>query len=85
MSTGAITQDAVTSLVSRVLRKHFGGLRYAHQRVADIAHADPRAARNWMDGSNPPNTATLLTLMRECKELREEINRMLDGPPPDER
>ena len=81
MST-SITTDKLGATVARVLRKQFGDLRCADKRLATLAKATPRAARNWLSGECPPNSATLLTLMRECQELREEINKMLDEGPP---
>jgi hypothetical protein len=76
--SATITTEQLGETVARVLRRKFGDLRCADKRLAKMADATPRAARNWMSGECPPNSATLLTLMRECKELREEIIRMVD-------
>lgn len=79
VSGSVITTEVLGETVARVLRRKFGETRCADKRLATVANATPRAARNWMSGECPPSSATLLTLMRECSELREEINRLLDA------
>jgi hypothetical protein len=81
MTAAAITTETLTRTVARVLRRHYGDFKSADKRVARLAGegVTPRAARNWLSGECPPSSATLLTLMRQCPELRAEINAMLDG------
>jgi len=76
-----ITTETLTEVVSRVLRTVYGDFKSADKRVARLAgrSVTPRAVRNWFSGECSPSSATLLTLMRECPQLRAEIEALLDG------
>jgi hypothetical protein len=64
MLTAAVTSDDLAGRISAALRREFGDLSCAVQPIARAMQppADPRAVRNWWDGSNAPGSAQLLRL-----------------------
>jgi hypothetical protein len=72
-----VDMDAVTynELVWGVLDRAYAPFKHAEKKLARDARATPKAARNWLDRLCAPNGESLLNLMRECNELRDEIIR----------
>jgi hypothetical protein len=75
MLTAAVTTDDLAVRISGALRREFGELSCAVQRIANamMPPADPRAVRNWWDGKNAPNSAQLMRLGQVSIEVRLEL------------
>lgn len=73
---GVITTITVAETVARSLRRAWGGLANLTKRIGRRVDADPRAVRNWLDGTTPPQTAHLIRLMAECDELCADVLRL---------
>lgn len=77
---GRVVTAATTAYcdgVARILRETYGPLRNATKILARHANATPRAAENWLLGRCAPSGESLVALMAECRELADEINRMV--------
>ena len=72
---GAGGQDArsLAAVLSDALRREFGDSPAAAKRIAKLVRANPRAARNWLDGINAPNGEYLVLLMRHSDALLETV------------
>lgn len=73
MSMTASYNDVVLGFIQR----EFAPLKNAAKLLARAANATPRAAENWLAGMHAPNGEKLIALMSECKELADEINRLV--------
>lgn len=80
VTANASTIDTA-DLVHRVLAKNYGCLKNGAKFLAKHARATPRAAENWLDGTCTPNSEKLVNIMKNCRELREEIFRLVDEEP----
>jgi hypothetical protein len=65
-------------VVRRVLQQQYGPLKCAAKYLARDARATPRAAENWLAGECAPHGQALIHLMAHCKELRAEIDRLIE-------
>jgi hypothetical protein len=74
--TGAT--DEVSGALAGIIAGRFGILRHGEKKLARAAGVTPRAARNWIEGRCCPQSAQLLRLMAECRELRAEILGIVD-------
>lgn len=72
----AIPTDQVALAVMRGLRRRFGDLRNAVKLIAQSHGFDPRTVAGWWCGRNPPQSAALVTLMRDVKEVDVEIRQL---------
>jgi hypothetical protein len=59
--------------IADALRQDFGGSTAAVKRVAQLVHANERAARNWFDARNGPNGDHLLSLTRHSAAVLETV------------
>lgn len=59
------------------IRREFAPLKHAAELLARAAGTTPRTAKNWLAGAHAPNGEKLLNLMTECRELADEINRVV--------
>jgi len=66
--------DLLRSVIGRV----YAPQRYAAKRLAQDARTSHRTAERWIAGERVPTGEHFLSLLRECKELREELNRLID-------
>ena len=74
----ALTAEAAAGLISEVLREKYGGARHAAKRLARSVGADPRAVKNWLQGTTAPRLADAMKLMAECEELQNAIIGMIE-------
>ena len=74
-SPGAGEQDAqsLAAVLSAALRREFGDSPAAAKRIAKLVRANPRAARNWLEGVNAPNGEYLVLLMRHSDMMLEAV------------
>lgn len=75
MLSYSISTDDLASRLAAALRREFGDLACAVQRIARamVPPADPRAVRNWWDGRCAPSSAQLLRLGQLSSEVRIEL------------
>ncbi len=73
---GVITTHTVAETVAGSLKRAWGDLAGLTKRIGRRVDADPRAVRNWLDGTTPPQTAHLIRLMGECDELLADVLRL---------
>lgn len=71
--TATTANASVGEVVHAVLRQTYGRMRHGTELLARDARATPRAAENWVSGSNTPNAEKLVNIMRRCPELRAAI------------
>ena len=72
---GAGGHDArsLAASLSDALRREFGDTPSAAKRIAKLVRANPRAARNWLDGTNAPSGEYLVLLLRHSDALLETV------------
>jgi hypothetical protein len=74
MSASIPTSDDVADHFASFLRARFGVMKAGAKRLARLAgNADPRAAKNWLDGSNLPQLRHTIEMMAADQEVEEEI------------
>lgn len=74
MSASFPTSADVAEIFASFLRARYGVLRAGTKRLARMAgNADPRAAKNWLDGSNLPQFLHAIDLMAADPVVEEEI------------
>ena len=76
----ASQREPVAAVLAGVLRRLFGAERHAAKKLAALIEADPRAARNWLDGTAAPQADTLVRLMAELPEVTEAILALAGRP-----
>lgn len=59
----AVTSATVSEVVADALNASWGHLRHSAKLLANSTQANVRTVRNWLDGSNAPNSAELIKLM----------------------
>lgn len=64
-------------VVHEVIQRNFAPLKHAAKLLARAAGTTPRTAENWLAGSHAPNGDKLISLMANCDDLAEEINRLV--------
>jgi len=69
-------QDDLTIATKNALRAAFGDSNSAIKRVAAVANCGARAAKNWLDGENPPSLLYALRLMAHVPEFQAEVRRL---------
>lgn len=73
MYTAVTTQSLSDDIGATLRRSAFSPKRLAHK-----IGSDHRAVKNWFAGKNAPQAADLVRLMAECRELQNEINKMIE-------
>jgi len=73
------SREALQSAISSALRCVYAGTRHAAKLLARALDIETRTARSYLDGERIPNGYTLIQLMGQCRELRDEINRRIDS------
>jgi len=61
----------------RAIRQEFEPLRFAAEMLARASCKSPRAARNWLSGSNAPDAEALIELMASCNTIADEVNALV--------
>ena len=69
----ATYNDVVLSYIKR----EFAPLKHAAERLARAAGTTPRCAKAWLAGEHAPNGESLMSLMASCRELADEVNRLV--------
>lgn len=69
-------QDDLTLAFSNSLREAFGETNAAVKRIAAVANCNERAARNWLEGRNPPTLLYAMRLMAHVPQLQGEMRRL---------
>lgn len=79
LSEGISTEFVVRRLADALQRK-WGVFRSPAKQLARLAGgADPRAAKNWLEGHNAPHLAQALELMAADPEIEEAILDIVRG------
>lgn len=65
--------ETVASAIGDVLRQCF----HEPKSLARVIDTDPRAARNWLDGRNLPQTTKMLQLMASNDDFYAAINELI--------
>ncbi|MBM9401583.1 hypothetical protein JUN65_08285 [Gluconacetobacter azotocaptans] len=60
------------------IRREFSPFRFAAEMLARAAQKTPRAARNWLSGSNAPDAEALIELMASCNSIADEVNALVE-------
>jgi hypothetical protein len=77
--TGNDTTVSATynDVVLGYIRREFAPLKHAAELLARAAGTTPRTAKNWLAGEHAPNGESLVALMVSCRELADEVNRLV--------
>ena len=70
---GKTYADLLRSVIARV----YVPQRYAAKLLARDAGTSHRTAERWLSGERVPSGDHLINLLRECSELREELNELI--------
>lgn len=73
---GAIHTPVREKLLSAIKRE-FEPFRFAAEMLARSAMRTPRAARNWLSGTNAPDAEALIELMASCDSIAAEVNALV--------
>lgn len=65
-------------LLRGVITRVYAPQRFAAKRLAHDARTSHRTAERWLSGERVPTGDHLLNLLRECRELRAELNQLID-------
>ncbi|WP_367159929.1 hypothetical protein ABUE34_12865 [Kozakia baliensis] len=60
-----------------VIAREFKPLRFATELLARAANKTPRAAKNWLSGTNAPDAEALIELMASCSSIADEVERLV--------
>ncbi|OUJ10321.1 hypothetical protein HK25_07075 [Acetobacter sp. DsW_059] len=73
---GAINTPVRDRLLN-MIRREFEPLRFAAEMLARSAMKTPRAARNWLSGTNAPDAEALIELMASSDSIAAEVNALV--------
>jgi hypothetical protein len=76
--TGFVARSELSLIVSRGLRRHYQDVRHAPKLLARAIDVEPETARSYLDEKRIPGACKLLEIMAECREIRTEVNRLVD-------
>jgi hypothetical protein len=74
----SISRDALTIIVSRALRRAYQDVRHAAKNLAASLKTKPTTARAYLVGRRAPCAWNLLQMMAINRELRADINKLVD-------
>lgn len=74
-----LSSEAVAASLASVLRRRWSRYRSAAKELAAAVDADPRAAKNWLAGSNAPRLADVIELMAADPEVEAHILDLVRG------
>ncbi|ARW47850.1 hypothetical protein [Acetobacter pasteurianus] len=60
-----------------MIKREFEPFRFAAEMLARSALKTPRAARNWLSGTNAPDAEALIELMASCDSIADEVNALV--------
>lgn len=65
--------------LGEVLRARYGDLRSGAKRLGRLIDADPRAVKNWLQGTNAPQLSHVIELMAADPVVEAEILDLVRG------
>jgi hypothetical protein len=71
--TVQFSNEVVAERLSKVLRDLYGDFKASAKRLALRVGADPRAAANWLSGTNAPQLNIAIDLMAADPEIEDAI------------
>ncbi|MCP1270541.1 hypothetical protein [Acetobacter cerevisiae] len=60
-----------------MIAREFKPYRFAQEMLARAANKTPRAAKNWLSGTNAPDAEALIELMASCDSIAAEVNALV--------
>jgi hypothetical protein len=72
-----LTHMPVRDRLLNVIKREFEPLRFATEMLARAAKKTPRAARNWLSGTNAPDAEALIELMASSNAIAAEVERLV--------
>lgn len=75
--SGALSSFDPRPRLLKVIRDQFAPMRFAAQKLADMALSTPRAAENWLSGQCAPGVPQLIELMATCDEIEREVAKLV--------
>ena len=71
--TAAALGTPVRDRLLNAIKREFNPFRSAAEMLARAANKTPRAARNWLSGTNAPDAEALIELMASCNSIADEV------------
>ncbi|WP_155820362.1 hypothetical protein [Komagataeibacter europaeus] len=75
---GVISNIGVRDRLLGAIGREFRPLRCAAEMLARAAGRTPRAAKNWLSGTNAPDAEALIELMASCNTIADEVNALVE-------
>lgn len=66
-------QTPVRDRLLNLIKREFEPFRFAAEMLARSALKTPRAARNWLSGTNAPDAEALIELMASSDSIADEV------------
>lgn len=70
-------QPSLRDALLKAIAREYSPLRSAAEYLARAANKTPRAAKNWLSGTNAPDAEALIELMASCSSIADEVERLV--------